>query len=119
MTVFISHATAAECWTSGSFDALIGNDSFPRARLKLAGSDKIEKAASLMAFSRLEICVGPMQSFASNTIATWNTPGRSASHSKQAQVHPCRQRHRQLRQCGMNEPAKYLDAQVPSSRSCI
>lgn len=55
MTVFISHATAAECWTSGSFDALIGNDSFPRARLKLAGSEEVERAASLMAFSRLEI----------------------------------------------------------------
>lgn len=55
MTVFISHATAAECWKSGSIGTPLSNEAFSRTHFKPIGSEEIERVASLTALSRLEI----------------------------------------------------------------
>lgn len=62
MTLFVSHTTAAECWRSGRFDALLGGSSIS-ARRRPTGSIEVERMASMFAFDRLNLTYGEALAF--------------------------------------------------------
>ena len=82
MTLFVSHTTAAECWRSGRFDALLGGASIS-ARRRPAGSIEVERTASMFAFDRLNLTYGEALAFgaAHSGKAAASKPNASAVRS--------------------------------------
>ncbi|CVH78855.1 hypothetical protein BN3658_01674 [Coriobacteriaceae bacterium CHKCI002] len=82
MTLFVSHTTAAECWRSGRFDALLGGPSIA-ARHRPAGSTEVERVASMLAFDRLNLTYGEALGFGTERSdeAAANKPTASAVRS--------------------------------------
>ncbi len=63
MAIFLSHSTAAECWKSGRFDALLGGPSIAPWH-RPAGAADVERFATALAMDRLDIACAEAGAFA-------------------------------------------------------
>ena len=63
MAIFLSHSTAAECWKSGRFDALLGGPSIAPWH-RPAGAADVERFATALAMDRLDIACTETGAFA-------------------------------------------------------
>ncbi|MCQ4846464.1 hypothetical protein [Gordonibacter pamelaeae] len=63
MAIFLSHSTAAECWKSGRFDALLGGPSIAPWH-RPAGAADVERFATALAMDHLDIACAEAGAFA-------------------------------------------------------